>query len=115
MQEELGSHSGSLTEDRRMSALSFSGCQTGSETQSVTGRTQHSSKGKSLAYRQQILSALQGNQHRQRDDILAEHGQVNLTNQEGHEEVDADGDALSRRASLDGVHLRRYQPSQRSP
>ena len=55
--------------------------------------------------RQQTISALQGKWRRQRDDLLAEHGQVNLTNQEGHKEVDTDGDALSRGASLNGVHL----------
>lgn len=46
---------------------------------------------------------------------LAQHGQVDLSNQEGGQEVDADGDSLSRRPGLDGVHLRRHQPSQRAP
>ena len=39
------------------------------------------------------------------DGLLAQHGQVDLANQEGHEEVDADGDALGGGEGLNGVHL----------
>lgn len=37
--------------------------------------------------------------------LLAQHGQVDLSNQEGRKEVDADGDALGGGAGLNGVNL----------
>ena len=39
------------------------------------------------------------------DGLLAKHGQVDLADQEGHEEVDADGNALGGGAGLNSVHL----------
>lgn len=37
--------------------------------------------------------------------LLAEHGEVDLADKEGHKEVDADSDALRWGASLNGVHF----------
>ena len=47
--------------------------------------------------------------------LLAKHGQVDLADDKGEDEVDADGDGLPSSSGLDVVELRRHQPSQRAP
>ncbi len=47
--------------------------------------------------------------------LLAEHGEVDLADDEGEDEVDADGDGLPSSSGLNVVELRGHQPPQGAP